>query len=53
MPIEIRELVIKTEIVSGIAEQTGEQSLEKLKKELLEMCKKMIVDNNKRNNQKR
>lgn len=46
MPIEIRELVIKTEIFSGQrndAPEIGIKDLENLKMQLLEECKRIIA----------
>ena len=56
MPIEIRELVIKTEITAqgrngGFAAK--DRQLEKLRKQLLEECRQMLADAGKRNLQKR
>ena len=50
MPIEIRELIIKTEIASANSHSTAvqEQDLSLLKKQLLEECKRIIVENTKR-----
>lgn len=47
MPIEIRELIIKTEIASVNSQQQGlqEQDLGLLKKQLLEECKRMVMEN--------
>lgn len=50
MPIEIRELIIKTSIVEGKPEASRPQGtiskkeLEKLKKEIIELCMEEIVD---------
>jgi hypothetical protein len=56
MPIEIRELIIKTEVsttnrnnMAGI----NEQELDVLKKQLLDECKRIISGSVKKNNQKR
>ena len=50
MPIEIRELVIKTEIKS-IHENSGSKrnahDMSKLKNEVLEICKRMISETKK------
>ncbi|CAM1362499.1 DUF5908 family protein [Tenacibaculum xiamenense] len=51
MPIEIRELIIKTEIKSIEQVQAPIVSsalINDLKNEVLENCKKMIVDSTKR-----
>lgn len=56
MPIEIRELIIKTEIsAAGRSDPTAvkENDLHSLKKQLLAECKKMISDTGKKNNYKR
>jgi hypothetical protein len=53
MAIEIRELIIKTEIVSSNNHDQGEQNLDVLKRELLEACRRMMLENQKRINQKR
>lgn len=56
MPVEIRELIIKTEIVvNGQNYRSGikEEELKQLKLQLLEECKKMIVERIKKNNNKR
>ena len=56
MPVEIRELIIKTEIsvsdrnyLSGIKEE----DLRQLKRQVLEECKKIIVERTKKNSDKR
>jgi hypothetical protein len=56
MPIEIRELIIKTEIVSANAKYTSsikEKELSILKRQLLEECKRMITEKNQENSYKR
>lgn len=56
MPVEIREIIIKTEIVSGTREHSGsvkEKDINTLKKQLLEECKRLIAEQTKRNNYKR
>jgi hypothetical protein len=56
MPIEIRELVIKTEVSTGNKNHVGNVSdsdLKNLKKQVLEECKRMLVENEKRNSHKR
>jgi len=56
MPIEIRELIIKTEI-SSIAKNNesdiGVRELETLKAQLLEECKRIITAKTKKNIHKR
>ncbi len=51
MPIEIRELIIKTTIVdkglvnpSGRSQAVSKQEMEKLKKEILEFCMDKLDD---------
>ncbi len=56
MPIEIRELIIKTEIVSDGHNFSGrlkEKELGVFKKQLMEECKRIISDGVKRKNYKR
>lgn len=56
MPIEIRELVIKTEIaVAGRIQATGisVKELESLKLQVLEECKRLINTKTKKDNYKR
>lgn len=56
MPIEIRELIIKTEISSTSGRHSGgvkEKELNLLKKQLLEECKRIISENTKRSDYKR
>ncbi len=57
MPVEIRELVIKTEIKSGEdyrpASQITHLDLQQLKVELLEDCKRILSNANKKTNYKR
>ncbi len=50
MAIEIRELVIKTQIVSGQQHQgaIGEREIQALKRSLIETCKQMLRENKKR-----
>lgn len=56
MPIEIREIIIKTEI-STADRQTGgsikESELSALKKQLFEECKRIIQESSKKNSYKR
>ncbi|MGH2664795.1 DUF5908 family protein [Flavobacterium sp.] len=56
MPIEIRELIIKTEIVSTNTKNSSlakEKELSLLKKQLLEECKRLIAEKNQTNSYKR
>jgi len=56
MPIEIREIIIKTEIsASGHNHHAGirEKDLNALKKQLFEECKKIISGSTTRNTYKR
>jgi hypothetical protein len=56
MPIEIRELVIKTEVsISGQHHPAAiqEKDLQALKKQVLEACKRLITEQVKRNSYKR
>jgi len=56
MPIEIRELVIKTEVSTGSKNHAGsatDSDLKNLKKQVLEECKRMLIENEKRNSHKR
>ena len=56
MPIEIRELIIKTEIASTgryQAVDSKDRQLEKLKKQLLQELKRMMATISKRNIHKR
>ena len=55
MPVEIRELIIKTEIRTEDinASLLNDIDLGLLKNELLEDCKRMLLDANKRMNYKR
>lgn len=56
MPIEIRELVIKTEIqTKSVDERTIVQyeELRTFKKQLLEECKRLLQKQSKRNSHKR
>jgi len=49
MPIEIRELIIKTEIVSSNTKNTSglkEKDLSLFKKQVLQECKRLISGNN-------
>ena len=51
MPIEIRELIIKTEVKTTQRESLSNASklqIERLKKEVLENCKRMILESNKK-----
>jgi hypothetical protein len=56
MPIEIRELIIKTEIVSVNTKYSSgikEKELSILRKQLLEECKRLISEKNQENSYKR
>ncbi|MEO6176904.1 MAG: DUF5908 family protein [Flavobacterium circumlabens] len=56
MPIEIRELIIKTEIVSSNAKHSSvakEKELSLFKKQVLEECKRLIAEKNQVNSYKR
>lgn len=56
MPIEIRELIIKTEIVSNNTKNLAvakEKELSLLRKQLLEECKRLIAEKNQENSYKR
>ncbi|MEO8533703.1 MAG: DUF5908 family protein [Flavobacterium sp.] len=56
MPIEIRELIIKTEIVSTNTRNSAvakEKELSLLRKQLLEECKRLIAEKNQVNSYKR
>ena len=56
MPVEIRELIIKTEVVTEMhhAPSLSEnRDLSELKAELLAKCRRMIVEKTKRNNLRR
>ncbi len=56
MPVEIRELIIKTEvrtIHNQIDKRIRIQDISVLKNELLEACKQMVLTENKRANYKR
>jgi len=56
MPIEIRELVIKTEIKSALQSATASHQrhdISRLKDELLETCKRMISESHKKEKYKR
>ncbi|MCX6318967.1 MAG: DUF5908 family protein [Bacteroidetes bacterium] len=51
MPVEIRELIIKTEIVSGKktdANHISAQTLAALRRQLLAECKRMLAEENKK-----
>jgi len=56
MPIEIRELIIKTEIINADQKYSPaikEKDLVLLKKQLLQECKSLISESNKKNSYKR
>lgn len=56
MPIEIRELIIKTEVVSSNTKYSSgmkEKELSLLRKQLLEECKRLIAEKNQKDSYKR
>lgn len=56
MPIEIREIIIKTEISTGEKNQTRglkEKELNFLKKQVMEECKRILAANTKKSGYKR
>ncbi|WP_165396028.1 DUF5908 family protein [Flavobacterium sp. J27] len=56
MPIEIRELIIKTEIASKSKMEEDipkEIEMNAFKKQVLDECKRMIAEKTKKNNYKR
>jgi hypothetical protein len=56
MPIEIREITIKTDITTGngnFSNGIKEKELSVLKSQVLEECKKMILTNIKKTSRKR
>jgi hypothetical protein len=55
MPIEIRELIIKTEISMASRNSQGirEEDLYAIREKLLEECKRIIVSNMKKDRYKR
>ncbi|MBL0358420.1 MAG: hypothetical protein IPP72_16860 [Chitinophagaceae bacterium] len=56
MPIEIRELVIKTEVIIGGTKRNffpDEKELAQIKRHLLEECRRFIKENSKKRNIKR
>ncbi|WP_157849273.1 DUF5908 family protein [Flavobacterium sp. Root420] len=56
MPIEIRELIIKTEVVSINSKYSfgmKEKELSILRKQLLEECKRLIAEKNQKDSYKR
>lgn len=56
MPVEIRELIIKTEIFSSDRNHLSglrEEDFRALKKQVLEECKKMIAEGTKKRSNKR
>ncbi|MGG8496988.1 DUF5908 family protein [Tenacibaculum sp. TC6] len=55
MPIEIRELIIKTEIKTAVNETSSlsNNDLIVLKEELIEMCKRMLSEGAKKTNYRR
>lgn len=56
MPVEIREIIIRTDI-SGADQRrsaaTRERELNQLRRELMEECRQIIVKNNRKTGQKR
>jgi hypothetical protein len=56
MPVEIRELIIKTEIVVGKKNDSNaaaQVNLAAIKRQLLAECKRMLAEDNKRRTNKR
>jgi hypothetical protein len=56
MPVEIRELIIKTEISVGDRNYSSgikEDDFQSLKKQVLEECKKIITERTKKSTYKR
>jgi hypothetical protein len=56
MPVEIRELIIKTEISIGDRNYSAgikEEDFQSLKKQVLEECKKIIAERIKKSSYKR
>ncbi|NDI99684.1 hypothetical protein GWA97_11405 [Flavobacterium sp. LaA7.5] len=56
MPIEIRELIIKTEITSGKHNPQAilkEKDLQALKKQMLEECRRIVAEQMREKNNKR
>lgn len=55
MPVEIRELVIKTEIVSGNTKQHtfNDKEVQALRKQLLEECRRLITETTREKRYKR
>jgi hypothetical protein len=56
MPVEIRELIIKTEVRSVEQNENNvfrHEDITELKSELLSACKRMILEQTKRSNFKR
>ena len=55
MPVEIRELIIKTSISAGnnASAKVMEKDLNTLKKQLLEECKKIILENTRKDSYNR
>lgn len=50
MPVEIREIVIKTVIQSGNSDKTNlsSEALAGIRKDIMEECKRMINENSKK-----
>jgi hypothetical protein len=56
MPVEIRELVIKTEVRTAnhhAQNSMRSEDISHLKSEMLDVCKRMILEGSKRANNKR
>lgn len=56
MPVEIREIIIKTEIASSGRTNSAtvkDKDMQVLKKQVLEECKKIIAENNREKSHKR
>lgn len=55
MPVEIRELIIKTEIKTAVEQQSTihDIDLTVFKEEIIEMCKRMLSDEVKRTSYRR
>jgi len=56
MPVEIREITIKTDISTGSRERSGvvnQKELEKLKQQLRDECMRLIAANTKKAGYKR
>ena len=56
MPVEIRELIIKTEVMSAEQQQhtsIGQKELAEMKTHILKTCKRMILEQTKKTSFKR